>query len=84
MGSLGGLSVTGWCAMSRLECESKVAQEFVDRYWTENLSVAELADEIVGTFYREMKWKKGVCGCCGHFDRLEPNFCPVCGAKAVR
>ena len=68
----------------RLNCYSSIAQAFVDRYWAESWSVAELADNIVEFLHAETTWKHHVCTHCGHFDRTDPNYCPVCGARAVR
>lgn len=70
--------------VKKVTCDSPIAQHFVDEYWQNRLSVAEMADSIVSYLYKETKWRDHICTNCGHFDRLDPNYCPKCGAKAVR
>lgn len=67
--------------MKKLNCDSPVAQHFVDEYWQNRLTVAELADAIVSHLVHEIEWDKGVCSRCGHYDRHEPNYCSRCGGK---
>lgn len=68
----------------KLTCDSPIAQFYVDKYWASEMSVAELADNIVDFCYHETVWVNNRCSFCGAKAETETRYCPNCGAKAVQ